>query len=434
MKKKLLLLALLPMLLAGCEFEPDSLNDDLSSCVAMTGYAQNYEQVFTLKHDCLDQPSNVFNKDLALFSYGASVANKDKDSITTFYRDMMFSCLEISKSYDVAPTKDTIAYAIGSRHVNRQNVVLVSIRGFNYGGEWSSNLYLGLEGDHAGFLQAANTLINDLDDYIKTYQHQNSKFIITGYSRGGGVANLAAKLLFEREHKLVRDENFYVYTFEAPKGCSEYRDYKNVFNIVNQADLIPMIAPEEYGFYRVGQDILLDNSNVEEVCKNYDESIVIPEFNPFTLSGEEVTQNTLPQGLIDILRTQSYGEQNIDTREKFVNVIQGTADYFLSMFMSLPSSITSKIGAALTEMPTMDVLNLIGNPEGIANFLKPFLDEAHYAYDDAELLSYCQKLSTFIVSGPGVGLIMLYGFFGDDFSRMIQMHYPEVNYPLLEAL
>ena len=245
---------------------------------------------------------------------------------------------------------------------------------------------------------------------------------------------MCAKLLLEDQNKIIKNENCYFYTYEAPKGCESYHDYDNVYNIVNPADLVPMIAPTEYGFYRVGKDIVLDNSNVEEDCKNYDESIVIPNFKPFTYDEVEVTQNIFPQTLIDILRTPSFDEQNIDTREKFVNVVQGTADYFLSMFMSLPSEITSKIGAALTEMPTMDVLNLIGNPEGIANFLKPFLDEAHYAYDDAELLSYSEKLSTFIVSGPGVGLIMLYGFFSEDFSRMIYMHYPEVNYPLLEAL
>lgn len=434
MKKKLILLALLPMLLAGCEFEPDSFETDLKSTVLMVGYNKEYAQEFVLKHDVLKTPSSEFNKDLALFTYGASMANKDKDSIVKFYRDMMFSSLELSSAYDYEPTKDSIAYAIGSRNLNHEKVVLISVRGFNYGAEWSSNLNVGLEGDHAGFRAAAKTLLEDLDDYINTYHHQNSKFIFTGYSRGGAVANMCAKLLMEDQNKIIKNENCYFYTYEAPKGCESYHEYNNVYNIVNPADLVPMIAPAEYGFYRVGKDIVLDNSNVEEDCKNYDETIVIPNFKPFTYDGAEVTQNTLPQTLIDILRTPSFGEQSIDTREKFVNVVQGTADYFLSMFMSLPSSITSKIGAALTEMPTMDVLNLIGNPEGIANFLKPFLDEAHYPYDDAELLSYCQKLSTFIVSGPGVGLIMLYGFFGEDFSRMIQMHYPEVNYPLLEAL
>lgn len=434
MKKKLVLLALLPMLLAGCEFEPDSFNTDLKSTVVMAGFNQEYAQEFVLKHDILKTPSSEFNKDLALFTYGASMANKDKDSIVKFYRDMMFTSLELSPAYDYTPTKDSIAYAIGSRNLNHEKVVLISFRGFNYGAEWSSNLNIGLEGDHAGFRAAAETLLEDLDDYINTYHHQNSKFIFTGYSRGGAVANMCAKLIFENQNKVIKNENCYFYTYEAPKGCESYHDYDNVYNIVNPADLVPMIAPAEYGFYRVGKDIVLDNSNVEEVCKNYDESIVIPQFNSFKYADVDVTQNTLPQTLIDILKTPSFGEQNIDTREKFVNVAQGTIDYFLSMFMSLPSEIASKIGAALKQMPQMEVLNLIGDPEGIAKFLMPFLDEAQYSYDEAELLLNCQKLSTFIVSGPGVGLIMLYGFFGEDFTRMIQMHYPEVNYPLLEAL
>ena len=134
MKRKLLLLALIPMLLTGCDFEPDSLGEDLSSIVSIQGKGEvYYPQEFTLKNDCLDQPSDVFNKDLALFTYGASVANKTKDTIITFYRDMMFSTLEVSSNYDITPTKDTIAYTIGSRMMNHSKVVLVSVRGFNYG-------------------------------------------------------------------------------------------------------------------------------------------------------------------------------------------------------------------------------------------------------------------------------------------------------------
>lgn len=434
MKKKLILLALFPLLLAGCDFEPDSLEKDTKSTVFMAGYNQEYAQEFTLKHDVLAKPSSEFNKDLALFTFGASMANKDKDSIVRFYRDNMFSALELSDAYDYQPTKHSIAYAFGSRSLNHEKVVLISVRGFNYGAEWSSNLNIGLEGDHAGFKEAAEMLLEDLDDYISTYHHQNSKFIFTGYSRGGGVANLCAKLLFEDENNVIPQENFYFYTFEAPKGCESYHAYNNVFNIVNKADLVQIIAPEEYGFYRVGQDIVLDISNVDEVCLNYDPSIVLPQFKPFTVFDDEVTPETMPQTIVDILRMDSYGELNIDTREKFISVAQPTIDYFITMFMTLPSNVLSKMGAALKQMPTMEILNLIGDPEGIVNFIKPYLDEAEYAYDLSELTNQVTKLSTFITTGPGFGLLLVYGLYGDDFSRMIYMHFPEVNYPLLASM
>ena len=435
MKRKLLLLALIPMLLTGCDFEPDSLGEDLSSIVSIQGKGEvYYPQEFTLKNDCLDQPSDVFNKDLALFTYGASVANKTKDTIITFYRDMMFSTLEVSSNYDITPTKDTIAYTIGSRMMNHSKVVLVSVRGFNYGAEWGSNFDLGLEGDHVGFTKAANTLIGDLDDYIKTYQHQNSKIILTGYSRGGAVANVAAKILFEREKKLVRDENFYVYTFEAPKGCLEYHDYKNVFNIVNRYDLVPMIAPLEYGFYRVGQDIYIDQENVREICLNYDPSIVIPEFTEFDYDTGPVTQESLPQTLIYMLTQPIYGEQSIDTREKFVNVICDTLDYVFTIFMTLDSETLSKIGEGASEKSLFELLGIITDPDALVSFLTPYLDEGGFVYDADELMFYASKLTTFIGYGPGIMVVLMYGVYGDDFSSMIYMHYPEVNYPLLEAL
>ena len=434
MKRKLILLALLPMLLAGCDFEPDSFDVDLKSTVLMQGNKGNYEQEFVLKHDSLNQPSDVFNKDLALFSFGACVANKDRDSISRFYRDMMFSSLELSSNYDITPTKHTIAYAIGSRSINHQKVVLVSVRGFNYGAEWSSNFNIGTEGDHAGFLEAANILLDDLDDYIKTYNHQNSKFILTGFSRGGGVVNLGAKLLFEREKKLVKDENFYVYTFEAPKGCSEYHDYKNVFNLVNSADLVPAIAPEEYGFYRVGQDINIYKENVDEICLNYNEAIVLPEFTSFTMYEDPITPETLPQNLLRALLGNGYGDQSVDTREKFVNVAEDTIDYVFNIFMSLPSSVTAHMSADIATKSMFELLGIISDPEQFYGFIKPYLDEAGISYTDDELMNYSTKITQFIVYGPGIMVVMVYGVYGDDISRMIYMHFPEVNYPLIEAL
>ena len=434
MKKKFLVLALLPMLLAGCDFEPDSLDKELKSTVVMAGLTQGYAQEFTLKSDMLAEPSDVYNKNLALFAFGAAAANTSREAITKYYRDMMFSSLELSYTYDIPPSKDTIAYAIGSRSLKHEKVVLVSVRGFNYGGEWNSNLHLGLQGDHAGFLEAATTLLDDLDDYIQTYRHENSKFIFTGYSRGGAVANLAAKLLFEREDKLINDENCYFYTFEAAKACAEYHDYKNVFNFIIKKDLVPMIAPEEYGFYRVGQDIYIDQGNVDEICLNYDESIVFPQFKEFEINDVVVTEDTMPQTMIDVLRTDSFGEQNVDTREKFVNVCEETLGYFMTLFMSLPSSTTDQLLADLTSKSIFEILSIIGDGESFSNFLKPYLDQAGFVYDEAELLMYSTKLTTFITQGPGMLLLVVYGLYGDSFSRMIRMHSPEVSYALLEVL
>lgn len=433
MKRKLILLALFPLLLGGCDFAPDSGTTDLKSIVSMSGNGERYNQEFVLKHDAFSKPSSEFDKDLAMFAYGASCANETKDTISNFYRDMMFSTLQLSDSYDYAPTKNSIAYAFGSRNINSQKVVLVSIRGFAYGAEWSSNLHIGTEGDHAGFLEAAEQVVSDLEEYAQTYRHQNSKFLITGYSRAGAVANLCSKLLFEREKKIAPDENFYVYTFEAAKGSADYHDYPNVFNIVNRTDLVPYIAPEEYGFYRVGQDIYIDQDNIDEIVHNYNDSIVLPAFIEFDYGDDLVTEKNLPQALLTMLTKDSFGEQSISTREQFVQVAQDTIDYVFTMFMTLPSSVLTKIGEDIKTKSMFELLGLITDPNQLVGFLSPYLDDAHFDYDADELMLYATKLTTFIMQGPGVYLVTIYGIYGDDFSRMIYMHFPEVNYALLEA-
>ena len=78
--------------------------------------------------------------------------------------------------------------------------------------------------------------------------------------------------------------------------------------------------------------------------------------------------------------------------------------------------------------------NRITELEAENKLLKGYLDEAGISYTDDELMNYSTKITQFIVYGPGIMVVMVYGVYGDDISRMIYMHFPEVNYPLIEAL
>ena len=100
--------------------------------------------------------------------------------------------------------------------------------------------------------------------------------------------------------------------------------------------------------------------------------------------------------------------------------------------MNLKSSTLTAMMEALKELG-FSALSILETGEALCEFLKPFLDEDGFVYDEAELLTVCTNISNLITKGPLIMLILLYLGAGDNFSRMISMHYPEVNYPLLNA-
>lgn len=71
------------------------------------------------------------------------------------------------------------------------------LRGVGYGAEWVSNLHLGENSWHYGFVTAAEQFFADLQDYLACAKAAAGelgtiKLWLGGYSRGAAVANLAA--------------------------------------------------------------------------------------------------------------------------------------------------------------------------------------------------------------------------------------------------
>lgn len=164
-------------------------------------------------------------------------------------------------NYDKAlsDTEDKVAFAIGEKEIGKgkgkQKLVMVAVRGGNYGGEWASNLKLGSENNHLGFESAANEVKREIENYIK--DGDNVKLWITGYSRGAAVANIVAANM--RECDKVLKDGIYAYTFATPKGVTDKErnndKYGYIFNIINDNDLVPNIAPQDWGFGRYGKDV-----------------------------------------------------------------------------------------------------------------------------------------------------------------------------------
>ena len=203
-----------------------------------------------------------------------------------------------NQNKSLTDTSDKAAYAIAHKKVSIDGsdttIVAVAVRSANYGGEWYSNGQVSGGSDsklHKGFSGAAA----EISDSVKAYMRDNgissdAKIWITGFSRGGAVANLTGRMLVNRS--AVKAENMYCYTFAAPLTTQKLsRSQRGIFNTVNSFDMIPDVPMKSWGFGRYGNNYYLPskmNKGYATLKKQADQS-----FNELTGQGYGVYWNHL---------------------------------------------------------------------------------------------------------------------------------------------
>lgn len=220
--------------------------------------------------------NTVYNHELAQMSIRMAMAAARTTAVSI--KDL-FNTLQLSYTADSihfpTPTANSIGYAIGSRDVyyegEKINLVVVAVRGGGYKAEWGGNFMLGTGEEHQGFAVAADTVVNGVLDYInKMDDRSNLRIWITGYSRAAATSNLAAHRLNKLAKKMsvegLSEDSVYAYCFECPRGVrtnsAEFRQFdKNIFNIVNPVDLVPLVAPPQWGYDRYGTTLYLPDSS-----------------------------------------------------------------------------------------------------------------------------------------------------------------------------
>ncbi|MEG1827180.1 MAG: lipase family protein [Gordonibacter sp.] len=184
-------------------------------------------------------------------------------------------------------THDVAAYTFASKTIPRTasapstTLVFVGIRG-SYGVEWLSNFNLSdAEGaaDHQGFRAAEDEIQRALTQYASTIgaDPQHTRILITGHSRGGAIANLlAARLdnLSDTDNQMAPASGIYAYTFAAP-GATRAADqhnatYGNIFNIVNESDIIPQLPLSIWGYGKYGTTVTLPSVSSNGFDGHYD--------------------------------------------------------------------------------------------------------------------------------------------------------------------
>ena len=209
---------------------------------------------------------------------------KQSERFSKFLNKISFTDFDTNEDYKKPTTFSTIGVGAAKKEIGDDTtVVAVGVRSSGYFREWANNMHLGTgkisDYMHEGWYNAANKLITFLDSYVTNHVKTSKvKVWLTGFSRGGATANVAAGLLdnkLDKKEKIfTKDVTFthddlYAYTFEAPQGANvnsktvkkpKDKIYNNIWNIVNPKDIVTKVAMSQYGFTRFGQDKYITNA------------------------------------------------------------------------------------------------------------------------------------------------------------------------------
>ena len=303
-RKLSILLSLLSFSLAGCFNNSQAYsqdgggNDDPTPIhfVYKDDQGANDDDYLYYLDDYFKNPSTTYNPHLATLSiymskYSQNPGRPDSvddydwfinqpNRVKSFLDAIGFakSTFAANDDYTSRTDFDTIGIAAASKKVDDFTVIASTVRSGGYFNEWENNVFLG-DGTasdymHEGWYNAANKVIKFIGNYISGHNITGKiKLWVSGFSRGGATMNLTAGLLDNKISSLGSDKVFdgvtlehqdlYAYTFEAPQGANVYSTtvefpnssiYNNIFNVVNQNDLVTKVAMGGMGFTRFGVD------------------------------------------------------------------------------------------------------------------------------------------------------------------------------------
>lgn len=218
------------------------------------------------------QASDQYLNPLADISLISCLASCDEETAKTYYGELGFRDITFNEGFKDTDHSDKIGLVAARKdiRINGEDVALVmlNVRGVNYGIEWADNFNVGDSGNHEGFSNNSRRAVEFITNYVEDQRLENKplKIWICGYSRGGAISYMTAKGIVDTG--LIKDQNdLYVYTFSAPNGViDEWEGCTCVYNIVNDMDIIQRTAPAQWGFHKYGTVITLgDPSKVNSI-------------------------------------------------------------------------------------------------------------------------------------------------------------------------
>ena len=223
------------------------------------------EYPFTFDPSWFFQDSTGYNHDLAKMSMHMAFSTfSTEESLSELHKLLGFE----QECYAFCmPESDSIGYAIAAKPLLSEQgesctLLAVTLRSRDYGPEWANNFTVDSGSEHAGFASSAATVTAAVKEYIQAHAISgNIRLWFSGYSRGAAVANIAAHRLNQEARSIqipgLSEKGIFAYCFATPNAVrTDHYDYaltdRNIFNIVNPDDIVPMITPKKWNFRRYG--------------------------------------------------------------------------------------------------------------------------------------------------------------------------------------
>ena len=244
---------------------------------------------------CLEMASFSNGDDLAWSKTLAEEDTRRAYNIQRLYETLGFTNARyVNYDKPLTDTSDKVAFSMAMKYIDNgkggtDTLVAIPIRGSGYGGEWGSNFDLTTTKvsnyvHHNGFWAAMGDVWTGLDAYVAELEEQGAitgelKLWVTGFSRGAAVANLLAHEIMRHDDLggvTVARKNLYAYTFATPAGMSEefFRrsgdpDDSNIYNLISPVDVVPRVAPSQWGYGRYGVTTKLSSTMSDELCEHF---------------------------------------------------------------------------------------------------------------------------------------------------------------------
>lgn len=341
------------------ESDPVAPSDPITVTYPYYAFVENPDDPWETVWDALDStdtieysdsyfevPSPGNHPELRAVSYALALAGFENESdgypsdgstpnlkLVTFLNQLGFSNY---RKWDTG--SDEGGYSIGTtiaRKIlpNGQTLIVVAPRNYNYMTEWLSNFNVGVDGDHTGFTESAELIKERLDEYIYVNHLSNYKVWMVGYSRGGAVIDLAAKMINENSSDYdMEADDFYVYTFGAPRASLNEPGYTNIHDVKDGNDLLlGYVFPELWGFYNTGTYEEIHPADLEIPTKVVNISDLV---DPATATN--IISNS--EGLTEQIGTMN-GREFIDSWIQFVTDNGLNREYFYNEIKAPLSAI-----------------------------------------------------------------------------------------------
>ena len=486
--RKSLILLLLPLCLPSCgHSEEISFHSNVEDHVFHTLYDDRY--FLWDNKRCYPE--------IALPSYASAMTSIRSDCdyedragfLLELWEKEGFSSFHVSDSFKTKPGLDSIAYAFAHKRIPSPegpvHLIAVTIRSGTYEAEWASNITLGTEGDAQGMSSSASIVYDGLLSYLKDQGYSGkTKFWLSGYSRGGSVANYLAGTLLDALAEgtflptiSAGKEDVYAYCFEPP-ACvlSESRDvhgerYAGVKNIMNFNDLMPHIIPAGWGFARFGEDLyypdrltdirfsfgvrknLLSRYRFEESGHKYT-PYTVDEWKFYDVGEATAKEHNLPRESLfpsigRFARGVARGLSSTFARYLYAGLMEPGIRQIIATFMGLNPDVSENL------IDTSNLLNVISSYPFLRNLLVELQqgDAGNFAYDAGLLLYELfganeQNFDAIqeLLDGAFFLLVAIPAIFGarkdlslqlfsrDNITKLLQAHYTELNYSFTRSL